>query len=537
MCKKIISIVLTAALLFSILPLTAFSDGDKVISGTFRYSSGHDDYLVHDFESYFEYSDSYFNDSAYVYRHDLASASLALAGSAFSSMKSKTHEQHIQNFVSFVKQCGFSDISANEWYGKTPEFESIGVACASKKLTAGHRDYTLIAVGIRGANYLREWGGSGILGAEGEHEGFAAARDKAIAYVKQYIKDTGIKGAVKLWISGYSRGAAVANMTAAGFDDNCSLPGKASLKPEDIYCYTFEAPRTAMKSDADSAVYDNIHNIINPNDMITYIPFGCWGFVRYGVDHCLPTRGDADYEALKAGMLEEFAKIPNNGGSYMVDDFRYIGCGNEDMTQEQFYALLSEALATDFASSRQDYADNMQSDLAEILAIIPNIRDYEYAPVFALLLEKLQSSSDKLLDATKLPDKLAVLRVASILEKVCFDTLNESGISVFTPSSLRETIARLAPRVVNFAVKHPDLAATLLANFTVITSAHYTELEIAWMHTLPDERLAASTDRGAVSIPQQFDFVSAVFDIPQRIFSLFAALSRSLPVLRSIIKC
>lgn len=532
MCKKYLSVFLAVLILLSCLPIAAFADDGDTVCGTFRYASGHDDYLSHDYESSFEYSDGYFTDSSYVYRHDLACASYALALASFSSIGAKTHDEHIRNFVSMMEQCGFGDISANECYGQTPDYYSVGVCAANKLIYDGGEPYTLITVGIRGANYLREWGGNGTMGAEGEHLGFAAARDKVLSFIVQYIAEQNISGNIKLWTAGYSRGGAIANMTGAALDLGHELGDGVYLSPENIYCYCFEAPRGAQRSDADDPVFKNIHNIINPDDMVTYCSFEDWDFVRYGTDHYLPTRTDADYEALKADMLVEFDKIENNGGRYLIDDFRYVGYSSHEITQPEFYAMLTDAMVNDFAVSRQDYADNLQTAFVEFLAIIPNYRDFDYSPVFYNLLQRLQQNAGRITDACRHSDKIAAMRVFFILEDIIVSGFADADITVFDASALNDALLTLAPRLTKLVIKHPDIALTLLNNATVIFSAHYTELQLAWMRSLPDDYLAGSTDSVGPFTPQRFDYSRAVFEISSKALSWFTALWRSLPLFR-----
>ncbi len=54
---------------------------------------------------------------------------------------------------------------------------------------------------VRGRNFT--------LGESGDHLGFTMAKDKVLDFAGQYIKDTGLKGDIKVWIAGGSRGAAV----------------------------------------------------------------------------------------------------------------------------------------------------------------------------------------------------------------------------------------------------------------------------------------------------------------------------------------
>lgn len=48
-------------------------------------------------------------------------------------------------------------------------------------------------------------------------------------YLRTYIADTGISGRLKIWIAGYSRGAAVSNMVGGALDNGYSLGEGVSL--------------------------------------------------------------------------------------------------------------------------------------------------------------------------------------------------------------------------------------------------------------------------------------------------------------------
>lgn len=174
MLKRTLSMLLALIMLVSLFP-AAYADSE--ISGTVRYCSGHGSENTHDYETYFSYSDNYFGKSGYIYRQDLAEASLALALAAFSSKDAQTRSDEDRNFVSMMQQCGFENISSNEWFGKKPEMNSIGVCAASKSVKDNYNDYTLIAVGIRGNFYRREWGGNAVVGSSGDHEGFSLASE------------------------------------------------------------------------------------------------------------------------------------------------------------------------------------------------------------------------------------------------------------------------------------------------------------------------------------------------------------------------
>lgn len=362
MKKRIISLLLCLVLIVSLVPAAAAADTGDARTVTVRYASGHGE-NDHDYEATFTYSDELFTKSGYTYRQDLAEMSLGLAFAAFSSKDSQYSDNYAtgnRNFVSMAEQCGFENIQSNKWMFQPAETDSIGINCASKTIRDNGGSYTLIAVGVRGNNYHAEWGGNARLDATGEHKGFALGRDQALDYLRSYIADTGISGRVKIWIAGYSRGAAVSNMVGGALDNGYSLGEGVSLSPHDLYCYCYETPMGTTKNQVQGRLYDNIQNLVNANDLVTYVAFDNWDFARYGVDHVVPTKGDDNYLNYKAKMLREFYQIPNNGGNiYWPDHFQAWGIDPKDitsgdlgkifkvnMTQKEFYADLSEAITT-----------------------------------------------------------------------------------------------------------------------------------------------------------------------------------------------
>ena len=111
-------------------------------------------------------------------------------------------------------------------------------------------------------------------------------------YCKGYIPFNNISNPIFL-VTGHSLGAAVANLVAEHLnscDNTNHCPG--SRKIEDIYAYTFATPKT----ENDITKYDvtknqNIFNILNNNDIVTFVPTNFskpnWsdnGWTRYGRD-------------------------------------------------------------------------------------------------------------------------------------------------------------------------------------------------------------------------------------------------------------
>lgn len=522
MKKRIISLLLCLVLIVSLVPAAAAADTGDTRTVTVRYASGHGE-NDHDYEATFTYSDELFTKSGYTYRQDLAEMSLGLAFAAFSSKDSQYSDNYAtgnRNFVSMAKQCGFENIQSNKWMFQPAETDSIGINCASKTIRDNGGSYTLIAVGVRGNNYHAEWGGNVRLDATGEHKGFALGRDQALDYLRSYIADTGISGRVKIWIAGYSRSAAVANMVSGALDNGYSLGEGVSLSPHDLYCYCYEPPMGTTKNQVQGRLYDNIQNIVNANDVVTYVPFDSWDFARYGVDHVVPTKGDDNYLNYKAKMLREFYQIPNNGGNiYWPDHFQAWGIDPKDitsgdlgkifkvnMTQKEFYADLSEAITTCLVSSRADYAENMQDFLIALLGDIFGKADRDTSAVAMTFAKKLQDNWQKIFYSLTIPGMIKNGTAVRLITGYLVEALQENGIVTYDLEGIEAAVAMLVPRLSKMALKYPGTTMTLLANLIVIMSAHFGESCLAWMRSLPDDYM---TSKQTVSYVGLFDDVAA----------------------------
>lgn len=522
MKKRIISLLLCLVLIVSLVPAAAAADTGDTRTVAVRYASGHGE-NDHDYEATFTYSDELFTKSGYTYRQDLAEMSLGLAFAAFSSKDSQYSDKYAtgnRNFVSMAEQCGFENIQSNKWMFQPAETDSIGINCASKTIRDNGGSYTLIAVGVRGNNYHAEWGGNVRLDATGEHKGFALGRDQALDYLRSYIADTGISGRVKIWIAGYSRSAAVANMVSGALDNGYSLGEGVSLSPHDLYCYCYETPMGTTKNQVQGRLYDNIQNIVNANDLVTYVPFDSWDFARYGVDHVVPTKGDDNYLNYKAKMLREFYQIPNNGGNiYWPDHFQAWGIDPKDitsgdlgkifkvnMTQKEFYADLSEAITTCLVSSRADYAENMQDFLIALLGDIFGKADRDTSAVAMTFAKKLQDNWQKIFYSLTIPGMIKNGTAVRLITGYLVEALQENGIVTYDLEGIEAAVAMLVPRLSKMALKYPGTTMTLLANLVVIMSAHFGESCLAWMRSLPDDYM---TSKQTVSYVGLFDDVAA----------------------------
>ena len=492
--KRIICLLLVTVLLVSLVP-AAFADGGT-ITGTFSYI-GPD--TKTDCEQDFTYNDEFFTKSGYVYRHDLAKMSLCLsqccgiAGTDYAAQADSTQ--------ALMDKCGFVGFEANKDYVSRPQENTMGVSCANKTVRYNYGEYTLIAVMCRGFNYHREWCGNTILGQSGDHEGFAIATETAISFLKQYIAEQNISGRVKIWITGYSRGATIANMVSGMLDDGYDLGSGVSLSRHDLYAYCFEPPLGVDSVKNTSArIYENIHNIVNPCDLVPYVAPEFLGFARYGVDHFIPAPGDAEYDTRKEDMLAYHA-TEFGVSDYTVDEFKYIGLNLEnmglvnkgsDMTLPEFYPLLLDALQRDVVPDRAYFVEHDQETLKELCAIIFGLEETggsNIGTAVEIFAQLLSDNAPMLIKSISLSGKIENGPLFVQINDLLLKAAKEADLVVdqHTTQDIAKLALGLAKVITTLAVNDPDILATAIVNVTKLIECHYPEVTRAWVMTLPDD--------------------------------------------------
>jgi hypothetical protein len=357
-------------------PDTASSVGPEIITeGTkgesdyteykkipFKYTSVLDSKI--DKESSIYYSDELFSQSADNYNQQLATATMGLAMAAFrrpsqDDSTEATPAEQAQNVIDLYGKLGFSNIDVHyPTPAKTDTGYTIGYTIALKKTTIKNPDTGkpeakyILAVAVRGANYETEWGSNTTMNDsatdDGEAKGFSNAADQVMEGIEKYISDhftAQMQDACKIWITGYSRSGATANLTARRVIDGFDFANE-----KNVYAYTFEAPQGAVnvtKTDALdhttwdasypkyeplSTQYSSIHNLINKSDLVPMVAPSIMGFTRYGIDHYIP--GDTTisnnssnyyasdssiYKDLRVSMMKQLNLINND--IYFTDYF------------------------------------------------------------------------------------------------------------------------------------------------------------------------------------------------------------------------
>ena len=217
----------------------------------------------------FPYADEWFTSPAEIFNRELAKGSLGLTVSAFSNNEKIGLELQYETYLSGA---GFKDIHAFG-YDIPRSADSLAGVIAHRKIG----EITLIAVAARGFGYGKEWAGNLDLGEGTVHAGFRRAarilEDELDAYLARFPAD----GPVRIWISGFSRSAAIGNLAASDWI--------ASGNYDAVYAYLFACPRVTK----DPKAYPGIFNIIGTQDCIPQIPMQTYGYERNGKDLFLPS--------------------------------------------------------------------------------------------------------------------------------------------------------------------------------------------------------------------------------------------------------
>ncbi|MBQ7850938.1 MAG: hypothetical protein IJ343_14535, partial [Clostridia bacterium] len=514
--KKVLSLLLTLMLLLAqtLQPGHAHAlehahDGEpELIRGVFRYAGMYNN--REDSVLDYAYSDAYFAGDARSYNPSLSTMSLCLEMSSWSSLDEANWVDKTANARELLTDVGFRDFAQNDFWDDAPTVESIGAVAARKELG----DATLIALAVRGGGYFSEWGSNVLVGAEAEHDGFATARDNVLAFLNDYIAAHGVTGRVKLWIVGFSRGGAVANMTA-GYLNLHGLAGEATLVPADLYCYTFEAPQGVLDETAgEDAAHSNIHNIINPNDIVPLVAPADWDFVRYNqTSHLLPTITTTHYAEAREQMLRHYADVlegvdvlnPDKAAyniaeyaktvemkinwlSFLPGGTPFVELNVVDNTHLPQSVMLVESVSAlvEAAKSRDRFHDSIESDvsamLGELLGADRNTSLSDYIQELgAALTENHYANLVYVLEPiVQLNLKPVEVRMSEVSARLKEIIPQPEGYN-----DLFGTIGSLVDVIATMLVEDPQSVLNLVMSLssTNMIQAHYAEVTIAWLRT------------------------------------------------------
>ena len=464
------------------------------------------------------YSDGYFAHPSTQYDEHLASLSILMTKFSMNPWGPDNKgdinwfKNQSNRVKGFLEKIGFENFEANRDYKTQTGFDTIGLAAAKK--TVG--DYTLISVAVRSGGYYSEWANNVYLGdgsrSDYMHEGWYNAAGKLLSFVNGYIGDYNITGKVKLWMAGFSRGGAVTNLAAGLLDnklDNLSyyFPNRnISLAHDDIYAYTFEAPQGAninskTVKDPHDSLYNNIFNIVNPNDLVTKVAMSAWGFTRFGIDKFITTKfyDSTNFTNNRAIFKKIYATAAEakNVNAYAADNFtmkgitgdKYagviagavvggpVGAGlagflmqkisgivTTDKTKGNYDGNINSSLLLEEAckaiGSRANYCKNFQDPLKDVLFIVMDeVKEEQKDRILNLVVSVLIESTFRFFG----------IRNLDMVKKVY------PGFSSTNLSNIGDFVGMLA----KVYVEKPNEMISLICNVSDMFQNHDTDVNVA----------------------------------------------------------
>ena len=288
----------------------------------------------------FYYKDDFFYKSASIFNKDLAVLSLSLA--------CNNNQHQVQ---SYVEKIGLDNIYYSPEYHQEAEGKE-AFMLAHKQFD----DFDLIVISPRGSCYSLGWSGNFKVGLSGDHEDFDSASNYILEGLQEYMNNYS-ENPIKYWVTGYSRGAAIAN----SFAGKLLQDSKLNANEDNTYVYTFETPRTV---DINNRVdYKNVFNFINKSDIVTHLPPEAHGFARHGQDIYLSS---IRAEALAKKIDSTISLTPfKSSGNYATEDqyIRYI------------FSLLSKNEDEGIAiNTREAYYYNHQENVVYLINLLMNLK-------------------------------------------------------------------------------------------------------------------------------------------------------------------
>lgn len=377
---------------------------------TFRSDHSETD-LTHDFY----YTDAFFENTALKYDHRLALATLGLVAACGNTYRSDAlywlegeagREDHI---AAAYRELGFANpVCVGYQSSLNTPADRAGCAFAQKTLVQQGRRTTIIAAMLRGVGYGAEWVSNLHLGENSWHYGFVTAAEQFFADLQDYLAcakaAAGELGTIKLWLGGYSRGAAVANLAAARV--RRELP---QIAQENTYVYTFAAPAALTAADLPElqADYDNNHtasgqlkadwagsnifNLISSGDVVARVMPEEWGYHRNGNDRFLPAttyRNELDdlniIESRMGGVPLRFDQLATREDVDSVIAAALRFCKSRENYHQKYEAAFMDMIQCAFTRSEEEVADGVILDDEAVMARLrsmPNIRQMDWSRV------------------------------------------------------------------------------------------------------------------------------------------------------------
>lgn len=465
------------------------------------------------------YTDDFFNWPSSMYDNDLAVASMYTSMAAFPAVMEQ-YENSTDNIERLLTDFGMRDIVPNDDFNRKPGQYTIGFIVGMKEITSDGKTSTLLTVAIRGNSYGNEWASNFLFGdgkdSFGHHKGFYDSAVKVLEFIRTYISERSVTGDIKLWFSGYSRAAAVANI-AAGILDTSIAKGESffgedvNLTKHDLYAYTFATPAGVFYDGTDgypdprSSDYNNIKSMILYGDQIPKLLLEDMGFHRYGQDICISDKDGFGYDAKKRDVVAMYNSYGylQDLDDYFLDDYTQYRLDLSDISDisriirenpdgpitdfDIALDIISSGLSSEIGEmgGRQWFCDMFQGKVTNIYSVICG-DDNLYSPTsfFSILVEMtIDHGNDHLVQIGMnliMNDDISHLieeDVELILKFIGRDTAEAPRIS----DDISDTLVVLKKILLRGDQEVLDSIISVFVNIESLSVSHSPELYSSWM--------------------------------------------------------
>jgi len=196
---------------------------------------------------------------------------------------------------SATQELGFS-VLEQDYRASELDEDRAGYTLAKKTIKANGKEKHVYLLVIRGTYETGEWLSNfffTVSDAVPAHTGFEGAKTQVLKALINHVNADEKENNI-LWVTGHSRGAAVANLVAATFQDG----DKGLFKQDAVHAYTFACPNTTRKPN--SAL--NIYNFNFNEDIVPTVPLSTWGYGRNGKTYT------TDYRKWSGRLLASWGK-------------------------------------------------------------------------------------------------------------------------------------------------------------------------------------------------------------------------------------
>ncbi len=431
----------------------------------------------------YTYSDSYFERDAYEYNHELALYALGVSMASFNSFDTSKPDEHIRKMLD---ECGY-DVETFAY--ETAGYDEIALAVGRKDIKLNGEKTTLLIAAVRSGNYGMEWGGNVRIGTGINHEGFDISKDKIMHYFNEYFEGFEPYGEVKLLVAGYSRGSSIGNLfsaelvdgsyveTLGGIEDNIS---KASLKKENIYSYFYEIPQCTMDPAAGDEIYNNIFNIVNPNDYFSMFVMDVYDFTCYGRKFYLPSVSrcenyDDFYEAACAEFESFMSRMGKKPNKFFYSEEDSLSC-------EAIFNYLFHALATDVMISREYYAQNLEKPMVYFSG--------QYMGKNKSMGELFDSFGVMAVASVRgvTPSNAAVIDADGFVAYLS-DALKASGTCEELTDEETERLFEILDKLIRYIYDNFSDVTAVFSQFNTSLNVHQPYVQMTWMRLLTEDQM------------------------------------------------